>query len=229
MLARARVLVVWATVMIVAGALLAACSQDNKDEDKVKRTVKVKILVLRDGLFNFQVDDAIGEVEFSKYRGPVGSMVEAVARINNLSTFTDRKVNVRLELRNQDATKSGFEPIDWVQDANRRSFKFYVPQVETVPVLLNFRLRVYEFADGGTLPPFGGGDDVDDDTDDDVADDDAADDDADDDVDDDADDDADDDVDDDTDDDADAANEPEFEAAADFVFTVNSGGPGIGD
>ncbi|MCZ7586128.1 MAG: hypothetical protein M5R36_23950 [Deltaproteobacteria bacterium] len=203
---------------LLAVSFVIACTQDNEEDDDGDDTRRIPILVLRDDLYNFQTDDVIGRVEFRKYRGPVGSLVEGVCRIDRLSRFEDVEANVKIFLRNQDAARISFEPVEWVQQENDRTFKFTVPLVETIPVILNFRVLVY---DGDALA------DDDDDTGDDDADDDTGDDDT-----------GDDDTtdggpdDDDTAADDDAAADEEsypFEAAADMIFVVSSGAPAVGD
>jgi hypothetical protein len=229
-------------ILIALFTVVFACTQDNKDEDEDEDILKTPLLVLQDDFFEFKKNDIIGKVEFRKNRGPVGSKVEAVCTIDTLRTFLEtfntQSISVKLIILNEDAVRETYTPIEWEQDANSHSFHFYVPLVETVPVLLNYRVLVYQY-DGEV------DDDVDDDTDDDLnddtdddADDDADDDTGDDDSDDDADDDdtgdddtGDDDVNDDVDDDTEGGEPtgPIFEAAGDFLFVINDGQPGTGD
>ncbi|MBZ0270646.1 hypothetical protein K8I61_01310 [bacterium] len=220
------------------------CAQGNEDEDDGSSVIRVPLLVVRDDLFEFGADDLIGFMDYVKQRGPVGSRVDAVLQIDRLASFAadgqDRAIDVRVYLRNPDASRDGFTPLDFVQDSNRRTFHINVPMVETVPAILNFRVLAYVYPDGQEPPGGEADDDLDDDADDDDTggdddtgdddDDDAADDD---DTSDDDDTDADDDDtgdDDDTDaDDDDADDFARFEAAADFLFVVNVGAPGVGD
>ncbi len=226
-------------ILIVGFAFVFACTQDNNDEDDSDSSLKVPLLVLQDDYFDFQENDVIGNVEYWKSRGPVGSRVEAVCTIDTLRTFLEaynsQSISVKLILQNADAARGEFTPVEWDQDSNSHQFRFYIPLVETVPVLLNFRVLLYRYSDDADDDV---NDDADDDTDGAKADDDTADDDtaspdddtADDDTSDDdsADDDVNDDSDDDTTDD-DTASGPIFEAAADFLFVVNDGQPGTGD
>ena len=223
-------------VLIALFTVVFACTQDNEDEEEDEGILTTPLLVLQDDFFEFKKNDVIGKVEYRKNRGPVGSKVEAVCTIDTLRTFLEtfnsQAISVKLIILNEDAVRETYTPIAWEQDANSHSFHFYVPLVETVPVLLNYRVLVYQY-DGEV------DDDVDDDIDDDLnddldddVDDDTGDDDTDDDTtDDDADDDADDDVNDDVDDDTEGGEPtgPIFEAAGDFLFVINDGQPGIGD
>ena len=236
MVNRLRLWIVWFALIAVLApaALWTGCSVADPDEDE-DDTVTVGIRVLRDEFFDLAEDEVIGQAKFNKHEGQVGVRVKSKVLIETLSRFPDQKIDVRLELQNQDAARDDWAPVTWVQDTNVENIDFFVPLVETIPTLLNFRLLVYYYTyeDEQALK-------ADDATDDDDDDDDNDDDDNDDDDNDDDDNDDDDATDDDaTDDDAadddatddDTAPEPDrvFEAEAIFTFLVNRGQPGTGD
>ncbi|MCB1152847.1 MAG: hypothetical protein H6684_04780 [Deltaproteobacteria bacterium] len=203
--------VILALVMGLAGVV--ACSEDNSEDDSSSSLKRIPILVKQDDFFDFPEDEVIGRVEYTKTRGPAGSLIVANCVIDRLTTIAEdpdnRAVNVRVELRNQDASREEFETLEWVQTSNEQVFEVYVPLVETVPVVLNFQLVVSRNDETAADDDDDDNDTADDDTtDDDTADDDTA-------------------ADDDDDDDDDGT--PIFKATADMTFVVSSGRPIIGD
>lgn len=204
-------------LLLIFGFLLScfACVSDNQDEDEDSKWTVKNIIVQKDDVYNFKVGERIGQVKFRKYRGAVGSRVNMVVRIDQLSQLDDRKANVRFELINQDALRIPFEADEWVQDGNEKTTYFIIPLVETVPVILDFRLVIYEADGSADDDDDDSGDDDDNDASDDDDDNDAADDDDDDDV-------------------ATSATDAElagfgFVSWADFLFVVSEGTPGTGD
>jgi hypothetical protein len=202
------------SVFCAVSLAFASCSSNNSQDKTTKKWVYKSIVVQSDSIYDFQYGDKIGEVKFRKIRGPVGSVVYAVCRINELSRFDNRQVNVKFYLLNQDAARQPYEPIEWLQQGNELNFDFHIPVVETVPTLLNFRLLAYQDSAGSKADDDDNDDtaaaDDDNDNDDTAADDDAAD-------------------DDDNDDDTGVEPAHDFQAWADFVFVVNEGTPGTGD
>ncbi len=214
-------------VLLVAGFIVACASKD--DENQEEEYVTEVITVTEDQIFDFAIGDEIGQVKFRRSTGSTGSRVDAICYLDTLSRFPDQKINVALELLNQDAAQSTWEPVEWVQDTNEKVFFFIIPLVETIPSILNFRLKVYQYEYDEDSSSTTDDDTIDDDTvDDDTVDDDTVDDDA---VDDDTTDDdtTDDDEDDDADDDTSPTPDRTFEAEAVFLFTVNEGQPGAAD
>ena len=223
---KASLCCVLVALLIVPGLMLPACGQEDEEEEKDKYET-IAIEVIKDELYDLPLGSEIGLAKFRQKKGATGSRVDGICFLETLSRFPDQKVNVKVELLNQDTTLDPYEPIEWVQDTNEETFYFVIPLVETIPTILNFRVLVHQYvyedqqeltADDDTADDDMIDDDLADDdvVDDDVADDDAADDDA-------ADDDA---ADDDT-----AMEEPDriFEAEAIFLFVVDKGQPGIGD
>ena len=204
----------WFAIFVITCMLfpLLSCVSDNEDDEEMEKWITRSIIVQNDDVYDFRAGDKVGNVRFRKYRGPVGSRVKAICRIDELSRFTDREIDVRLFLVNEDAVRQVYEPIEWLQEGNEKEFYFLIPVVETVPVLLDFRVMLYEGSVSGDDDDIVGDDDDDDDNDDDDDDDDddatkaAAD-----------------------DDNDDADKEYGFEAWADFAFVVTEGTPGTGD
>lgn len=230
---KVKLLRVLCALFIVCGLIYAgvSCAIDNEEDDDDKWT-SGNILVQKDDIYTFRVDDSIGIVSFRKVKGPIGSRIDVICRINKLATFDERKINAMLYLVNDDAARGEFEPIEWVQEGNEKRFFFIIPLVETVPTLLTFRVLAYEDSsavDDDTTDD-DATDDDDDTTDDDTTDDDTTDDDT-------TDDDTTDDDDDST---TDGGNDfslfeqtgdpaHAFSAWYDFVFAVSDGTPGLGD
>ncbi|HPQ70054.1 MAG TPA: hypothetical protein PKW95_13070 [bacterium] len=212
-----------ALVALIGGVMVSACTQDEDDEEESKyETVPIEVTV--DELFDLSIGDQIGVARFRSKKGPTGLRVRAECYLETLSRFPDQKIDVKLELLNQDAAHEPMDPVEWVQDSNTKSFSFIIPVVETIPSILNFRVLVYSYIYSDELEQTLDDDTADDDTvDDDITDDDATDDDT-------ADDDAtDDDTSDDDDDDDEVEPEHIFEAEGIFLFVVNEGAPGTGD
>jgi hypothetical protein len=139
----------WLRLLLVSALLampvwLAACSNEDDPEDE-DDTSMIDIRVLEDDLFDLNEDDLIGKAKFSKKEGQVGVRVQSVVGINSLSRFPGQKIAVRLELLNQDAARTDWPPIEWVQETNEEELNFVIPLVETIPSLLNFRLYVYYY------------------------------------------------------------------------------------
>ena len=204
-------------MLAVVAVFFATCAID-EEPDEEDNTTTIDIKVLRDDFFDLAEDKIIGQAKFSEKSGQVGRRIKARVLIETLSRFPDQKIAVQLVLQNQDAAVSVYEPIQWVQDTNEESVEFVIPLVETIPVLLNFRLLAYQYTFNEAEPLKADDDTADDDT---IDDDDNDDDDA---------------VDDDTGGDDDTIGDDDtpapdriFEAEGIFTFLVNAGQPGTGD
>lgn len=207
-------------LLISAVAIMVyACSEDNSEDDGGTEWKVEEIVVDSDSLYTFHRGDVIGEVAILDWNGPIGARVRGVCRIDELSVFADRKVNVKIYVVNPDATRVNFEPVEWVQEENEKVFYYIVPPVETIPSFVNFRVLIYE---GDPLPPDADDDDDDNDDDNDDNDDNDNDDNDDDDNDNDNDDTT-------TDDDLDDTPNYPFQAWANLIFKVDDGTPALGD
>lgn len=210
-----------ALLIAATGAILSvhgACTAEDDEEEEEDDTTLVDIKVLHDDLFGLADEEVIGQIEFGPDSGQVGVLVTARVWLETLSRFPDQQITMRLELQNQDAARESYEAIEWTQDTNVEDIEFVVPLVETIPVMLNFRVLAYDYrydkraslaADDDDATP---ADDDDDNDDDDASP-------------------ADDDDNDADDDDNDASPEPTrlFEAEGILLFMVDEGQPGAGD
>ena len=208
----------WLVLLFVLAALVAlvgfaACSVSD-DEEEEDETATVEIKVVRDDFFDLAEDEIIGKALFNHTEGQVGLRIKSRILLETLSRFPNQRIDARLELQNQDAARSEYEPVGWVHDTNEEQIEFVIPLVETIPTLLNFRLLIYHYtySDDQALKADDDDNDATDDDDNDDNDDNDA-------------------TDDDNDDDNDDTPEPDrlFEAEAVFTFLVNCGQPGTGD
>jgi len=153
--------------------------------------------------FGLADEEVIGHIEFGPASGQVGVRVTARVWIETLSRFPDQQIDMRLELQNQDAARESYDAITWTQDTNVEDIDFVVPLVETIPVMLNFRVLAYDYRYNKNGAAKADDDDAT------PADDD----------------------DNDNDDDNDVSVEPSrlFEAEAILIFKVDEGQPGAGD
>jgi hypothetical protein len=124
-------------------SMTTACSQTaNETTTKKDDSVLVSLLVAHDDIFGFDIDAVLGKAWFSDSRGPVGSPVRCVLKIDDIERFGDSEIDATLDLLNLDAIKlDSFEAVA-VLDKDRLEFKFIVPQVVTVPTLLDFVLTL---------------------------------------------------------------------------------------
>nr|HPM77600.1 hypothetical protein [bacterium] len=133
-----------ALVALIGGVMVSACTQEEDDKEESKyETVPIEVTI--DELYDLSVGDQIGVARFRSKKGPTGLRVRAECYLETLSRFPDQKIDVKLELLNQDAAHEPMDPVEWVQDSNTKAFSFIIPVVETIPSILNFRVLVYSY------------------------------------------------------------------------------------
>lgn len=121
--------------------LVFSCSQ-NEDEDPPPKddSLVIHITVRHDDLFGFDLYEKIGRVFFSDSVGLVGSPITVALAIDEIDRFDDNVIDVRLVLENLDAIKTGEFSVDYELNGKDGEFSFIIPQIKTVPTLLNFKL-----------------------------------------------------------------------------------------
>lgn len=132
----------WAAIFVMLLALAPACSpQDEKEAKGDADAVAIEIVVARDDIFGFSKDRVIGDVWFSDSQGPVGTPVEVVVQFDEYQRFKDTPLQATIELLNPNATKDGEWVQEFVVDAAREELDLIIPQVISVPAVLNFEVR----------------------------------------------------------------------------------------
>jgi len=222
-------------ILLAAGSYLLSCSTVNDQKAAESGVVTIPIRVFTDEYYGYNKNVGIGIAMFAPAQGLVGAKVEGESFVQVIGKFTNSQLKAKLFLMNKDAASNEFAPVDFLQNGAERRFSFIIPSVYTVPSILNFRLLLYEYREEGDDDTSADDDSAQDDDstadDDTIADDDTTQD--------------DDTVSDDdsgvkgnlgTDDDS-AENNGKtidtglqnkgFEAAADFSYIVNRGGPAL--
>jgi len=122
----------------------SSCSQSDKEDPPPKDdSVVLHITVDHDDLFGFDLNEKIGRIFFSDTVGLVGSPVTAAISINQIDRFDENIINVSLVLENSNAIKLDEYSVDYEFKDEKGEFDFIIPQIKTVPTVLNFKLLLY--------------------------------------------------------------------------------------
>ncbi|MDP8224717.1 MAG: hypothetical protein P9L99_15260 [Candidatus Lernaella stagnicola] len=124
--------------------LAAACTDDGEDEEeKGDNSVKINLRVDQDHVFGFVQSAVIGRARFSNTNGIVGSRVQCRVSLNDYDRFQDKDLFGTFELINPDAIKDDSYLVEFDADEKETDFEFYIPQINSVPIFLNFQLTLY--------------------------------------------------------------------------------------
>ncbi|MBZ0272448.1 hypothetical protein K8I61_10450 [bacterium] len=135
-----RIFLLMAALVCVLG-LAAACSPEEDEgtsEDTDARVVP--ILVDKDDLYGFAPDTVLGDMWFSDSVGLVGTPIRVVVEFkpNEFDRFKDDVIAGLITLDNASSTKLEEFAVEFDVDARLVEFEFIVPQVKTVPTVLDF-------------------------------------------------------------------------------------------
>jgi hypothetical protein len=125
--------------LLICVILLCGCSQ-SADDDPVKQddSVVIQMFTEHDDLFGFDIDEQVGRIWLSDSRGLVGSPINTTVIIDQIESFDDSQIELLIELQNPDAIKlDSFITVHSFKKENS-DFRFIIPQVRTVPAVLNF-------------------------------------------------------------------------------------------
>ena len=135
--------IILALLLASGWLLLVGCSQDDEEEPAKKDdSVVIPLYVQNDDLFGFEIDRQFARVWLSDSRGPVGSPVRCQITIEDIDRFDENDLVVSMELTNPDSIKLDEFIVPYEFDSEKGEFKFIIPQILTVPTLLNFFLYV---------------------------------------------------------------------------------------
>jgi len=121
----------------------SACQDDeDEDDETVDESVEIVLRVVEDEIFGFVSDAQIGTVKFSDTKGLVGTRIYGKLQLDEIERFLDAELSGTLQLVNTNAIKEDDYSIAFTVDEQDTEFEFYIPQIRTVPTILNFELRL---------------------------------------------------------------------------------------
>jgi hypothetical protein len=133
----------WLILLVLLGFLFGACNEDNAADDTVvDDSVSVTLRVDADEVFGFVQDAEIGHATFSDHDGLVGTRIKCEVFLDDYARFDNAVLDGTLELTNLNAIKDDSYLQEFTIDRDNNSFYFYIPQIKTVPIYLNFRLSL---------------------------------------------------------------------------------------
>lgn len=134
----------WVLLVALLMLSLPSCSDDESEDDEAPdESVTVGLEVVSDQVFGFVADSYIGTATFSDHDGLVGTPIRCEIELDEFERFQEKTLSGLLELINPDAIKDDQFVYDFLVDEEEESFTFYIPQIVTAPIYLNFRLSLY--------------------------------------------------------------------------------------
>jgi len=116
-----------------------ACSPDDEEEPgKPDDSMTIEIETIHDDLFGFEDARRVAYAEFSDSRGEIGTPVDVLIKMEDIERFSGNDIEVDIELLNPDLTKDDSFYASEIFNDDRFEFRWFVPQVYTIPSLLNF-------------------------------------------------------------------------------------------
>jgi hypothetical protein len=121
---------------------VVACQPADEGDEEEDESISVPLLVDEDEIFGFVQGAEIGHVEFSDTDGIVGTRVRVDLRLDDYARFQDAALDGTFTLINTNAIKDDAYEVLFTVDEDDTHFEFYVPQILSVPITLNFELRL---------------------------------------------------------------------------------------
>ncbi len=137
-----RVGVILAVMISFCGVL--SCSPDENDAaGDVVDAVAVDLVVEQDDFLGFTKNAVIGDVWFSDSVGLVGTPVDVVVQIKEYQRIPeDVDLNCEIRLVDPSVTKVDEFFLDVVIDKKRVETDFIIPQVITIPTILEYEVTL---------------------------------------------------------------------------------------
>jgi hypothetical protein len=136
-----RILILILLLLLAAAGL--ACTDEGGDDEDEDSTITIGLRVDVDDVFGFIEDAEIGLVEFTENEGIVGSRVRARIKFEEFNRFDDKELIGTLVLINPDAIKADEYIVDFTVDEEEEDVEFFIPQINAVPIFLNFKLMLF--------------------------------------------------------------------------------------
>jgi hypothetical protein len=120
----------------------AACTPQDDQEDQTDNSVKLKLLVDEDEIFGYVQDAEIGFAEFSDRDGIIGARIHCHIHLDDIARFQQAELVGALTVQNTNAVKDKDYQVDFTVDETDNDFEFYIPAILTVPVIVDFDLKL---------------------------------------------------------------------------------------
>ncbi len=149
-----RVLIVM--LALVVAAWVGCAPAEKVNEDNADQSVSFPLLVDSDQIFGFTSGSEIGDLHFSDSKGLVGSRIKCNLKLDDWDRFQDTTLAGSIVLNNTDATKVDEYAEYFEVTSDETEVYFYIPQIKSVPTVLNFTFTLYfsEETDTGSLHEF---------------------------------------------------------------------------
>jgi hypothetical protein len=133
-----------ATLAVFLFAMTACAPKSDNQKASEQDAVAVDLIVDHDSLFGIQNNKAIGDIWFSDSVGLIGTPIRMVISIDDeyYNKFKDTPLIGTITLADPSVTKEGEFQIDFTLDENGQNYLLIVPQVKTVPTMLDFEVTL---------------------------------------------------------------------------------------
>lgn len=130
-------------VLFVLALGASACSPSDEEDDAGDvDAVAIDLEVDQDDIFGHVRDEIIGDIWFSDSQGPVGTPVTVVVQLEDYGDFKDAALAGLITLANPTSIKLDDWSQEFVVDSDREEFTIIIPQVVSVPAVLNFEVTL---------------------------------------------------------------------------------------
>ncbi|HPM76363.1 MAG TPA: hypothetical protein PK961_04660 [bacterium] len=131
-------------LILCLSLLVVACApEDEEDDSKTDESVRMELIVDEDDVFGFVPGADMGTVVFSDTDGLVGSRIKMVVEVDEIDRFQDQTLTATLELTNKNAIQEEDYVVTFDVRNERTEYEFYIPQIWTVPTILNFEFSLH--------------------------------------------------------------------------------------
>ena len=129
-------------MIIAALACLQCAPVTSTDEGTTDESVEYDLRVQTDQIFGYTEGSEIGEVYFSDTGGLVGTRIHCVLTLKEWERFQDATLVGLIELDNVNAIKDTAYSVPFEVTSERTEVFFYIPQIRSVPTILNFTFSI---------------------------------------------------------------------------------------
>ena len=131
-------------IMLTLFAALACSTDEEDDSGEDIDAVAIELVVENDDFLGFTKDKIIGDIWFSDSVGPVGTPVEIVVQIDQWDRMDDDAIDFvcTMTLANPDLIKMDEHIIVFDIDAERVEESIIIPQVKTIPAVLDYEVVI---------------------------------------------------------------------------------------
>lgn len=138
-----------ALIFVMTLSMTLNCSDEEKEDPPGNDdSVVIEFEVSHDDVFGFSPGDVVSKIWFSDTQGPVGAPLDIEVTLIEPASFNSETLHIEMVLENTAATKVDEYEVEYDFSSETGEFMMVIPQVYTVPTILNFDVTMSYYEEG---------------------------------------------------------------------------------